>query len=790
MDYMKLLIVESPAKAKTINKYLGNDYKVISSYGHIRALPSEEGAVDTANNFAMRYKVLPKSSKQVDEIVRSAAKASSIMLATDPDREGEAISWHIYELLQQRKVISSTTPVKRVVFHEITKNAVLRAIEEPRDLDLNLVYAQQARQALDYLVGFTLSPVLWRKLPGSKSAGRVQSVALRVICEREAEIEKFRTREYWTIHASCLNPSSQPFKATLTTLDGVRLDKFAITNDKQAEELQTKLSCLQYSVIQVDNKKTSRKPSPPFTTSTMLQEASRKLGFSAKRTAQLAQKLYEGVDLGGETVGLITYMRTDSVTLSPDAVTAARTFISNSFGSEYTPKDGRLYKTKSKNAQEAHEAIRPTNVDLVPDKIKSYLDKDMLRLYELIWKRLVASQMSDAEIDIVTADISDKDRRAVFRAVGSTLTFDGFLKLYHEDSDDVEDEESKVLPRLNKEDDIIVNEIEPKQHFTQPPPRFSEASLVKRMEELGIGRPSTYPTIISILQEREYVKLDKKRFIPESKGRIVSAFLTEFFTKYVEYSFTSELEDELDNVSNGTQSFLEVLQDFWNPFKERTEEVIAFKNQDIIQQLEVSLLSYVFPESVTATAQDHSYRKCPKCNTGELSLKAGKFGSFVGCSNYPECNYTKPLSTSEEITIESNGDHSENMGLPRLLGTDPATQEEINIRKGPYGIYLQRGEGKTAKRASLPKDASLDLITVDYAAKLLSMPLVLGNDPDTGETIKVGIGRFGPYIEKAGKYTSLKQYKPMEVTLDQALQLLAVAVTKEAKTSNYKKKKK
>jgi len=786
---MKLLIVESPAKAKTINKYLGSDYKVISSYGHVRGLPSEDGSVDTANGFAMRYQVLPKSGKQVAEIVKDASKADAIMLATDPDREGEAISWHIYELLRERKAISANTPVKRVVFNEITKKAVIDAVNNPRDLDLNLVYAQQARQALDYLVGFTLSPVLWRKLPGSRSAGRVQSVALRMICDREAEIERFRTQEYWTIHAACLNPASQAFKAFLTTLNGDKLDKFFINNAEQASALQQQLSSLKYSIIQVENKKTTRKPSPPFTTSTMLQEASRKLGFSAKKTAQVAQKLYEGVDLGGETVGLITYMRTDSTNLSADAVLAAKDFIDSSYGSKYVPKVARVYKTKSKNAQEAHEAIRPTNVEFTPEKIKSYLDKDLFNLYELIWKRLVASQMADAEIDIVSADISDPANTAVFRAVGSTIAFDGFLKLYHEDLDDDEEEESRILPPLRKGDDINITEVQPKQHFTQPPPRFSEASLVKRMEELGIGRPSTYPTIISILQEREYVNLDRKRFIPQTKGRIVSSFLTEFFAKYVEYSFTSELEDELDNVSNGTQTFLEVLQDFWSPFKARTEEVISFKNQDIVLQLEQALLNHIFPDSITSAEGDLSYKKCPKCNTGTLGLKTGKFGSFIGCSNYPECNHTKQLSSSDGAPSELIDETADNLGLPKVIGTDPSTQQEISLRKGPYGIYLQRGDGKTAKRAGLPKGMSHDSITMDYAVRLLSMPLVLGNDPSTNEPIKVGIGKFGPYLEKAGKYTSLKQHKPMEVTLEQALEVLAEAASKPAKPkSTYKKK--
>ncbi len=782
---MKVLIVESPAKAKTINQYLGSDYKVISSYGHVRGLPSEEGSVDTEKGFAMHYTVLPKSQKQVAEIVRTASKADSIILATDPDREGEAISWHIYELLKEKKAITDSTPVKRVVFNEITKKAVKAAVESPRDLDLNLVYAQQARQALDYLVGFTLSPVLWRKLPGSRSAGRVQSVALRMICDREAEIEKFISQEFWSVHASCLNCSDNPFKASLTHLDGEKLQKFSINNSEDASQIKDRISKLEYSVVNVENKKTSRKASPPFTTSTMLQEASRKLGFSAKKTAQLAQKLYEGISLDGETVGLITYMRTDSVNLSEEAVFAAKIFISKSFGDAYIPKIAKVYKTKSKNAQEAHEAIRPTNIDLTIEKISPYLDKDLLALYGLIWKRMVASQMADAQIDIVTADISDKGDVAVFRAVGSTIAFDGFLKLYREDIDDSDEEEGKILPQLNKGDSIKILEVEPKQHFTQPPPRFTEASLVKAMEELGIGRPSTYPTIISILQEREYVTLDKKRFMPEPKGRIVSAFLTGFFERYVEYSFTSDLENELDNISNGSQSFVEVLRNFWTPFKLRTEEVISFKTQDIIEKVEEALTAFIFPDSLSASSEDLSYKKCPKCNTGTLSLKTGKFGSFIGCSNYPECNYSKQLANSEKA--ESDPDSQSVGDFPKVIGIDPNTDQEITIRKGPYGIYVQRGEGKGAKRASLPKDISIEKLSLEYAIKLLSMPFVLGLDPDTNEEIKVGIGRFGPYIERAGKYTSLKKHNPTDITLTEALDLLTESANKQPR--KYIKKK-
>ena len=764
---MKLLIVESPSKAKTINQYLGKDFIVISSYGHIRGLPSEEGSVRPDEDFAMTYTIMDRSEKRVSDIIKNVKKCDEVYLATDPDREGEAISWHIIESLKERKALPKGLPIKRVVFHEITKTAVQQAIKNSRDIDTNLVQAQQARQALDYLVGFTLSPVLWRKLPGSRSAGRVQSVALRIICDREEEIEKFVTQEYWSIEG-VFQKSKKTFSATLTNFMGKKLDKFAIPNEKKAKDIVSRLEGLKYSVANIEKKQVSRSPQPPFTTSTLIQEAARKLGFSAKKTSRMAQDLYEGQEVDGKTLGLITYMRTDSVSISAEALAATRDHIENSFGGKYLPKNPKAYKTKTKNAQEAHEAIRPTNIGLTPREAKPYLDSDHFRLYELIWKRLVASQMENALFDQVSIDISSEDNKNTFRASGSTMVFDGFYKLYIEDKDDAENKDEQKLPVLDKDENLKLDKINPEQHFTQPPPRYSEASLVKKMEELGIGRPSTYPTIISILQDREYVRIDKKRFFPESKGRLVIAFLLKFFTRYVEYDFTAKLEDELDDISNGEIEWKQVLRDFWNPFKSKTDEVMEIKKSDVTSQIEENIKDYIFDG---LEKNKEGERKCPDCKTGTLHLKTGKFGAFVGCSNYPTCKYIHKVGTSQGEDEPDGGAGSSN-AFPIILGNDE-NDSEISIRKGPYGIYIQRTKGKDIKRVGLPKGVMIDQVTMEYANNMLSLPRVIGPHPEDGKNVNAGIGRFGPYVEHNKVYKSIKNDDPITITLESALHLLS-----------------
>lgn len=756
---MKLLIVESPSKAKTINSYLGKDFKVISSYGHIRALPSQAGSVDPDQNFKMHYEVIDRSKKNVSLLVADAKKADEVYLATDPDREGEAISWHINEVLKEKKV---KKPTSRVVFYEITKKAVKDAIAKPRNIDEDLVNAQQSRQALDYLVGFTLSPVLWRKLPGSRSAGRVQSVALRVVCDREAEIEKFKSQEYWSVTGD-FSSDKKNFKASLTHFDSEKLTKLDIKDEKQATSIVKACKAEKYSINKIEKKRTKRNPYAPFTTSTMLQEAARKLGFSAKKTSKLAQDLYEGFEIGGELTGLITYMRTDSVSVSKEAIAAARGFIKGEFGEKYLPDAPRMFKTKTKNAQEAHEAIRPTRIDYTPAKIGKALSSDHLKLYELIYKRMVASQMQSAEIDNVAADVVSGNGKITFRATGSTIAFDGFLKLYREGTDDAEEGDEQKLPELSEGKTADLEKLEPKQHFTQPPPRYTEASLVKKMEELGIGRPSTYPTIISILQERDYVRVEKKRFFPESKGRIVNAFLAIYFPKYVEYNFTAHLEDELDEVSNGQMKWDELLGAFWSPFKKRTEEVLEFKNLDIVQEIENELASLIFGDGD---------KTCPTCKTGTLGLKAGKFGAFIGCSKYPDCKHTKQLVAGDGSDDSAAEEGSEQIEFPRKLGENPEGKE-VSIRKGPYGVYVQLGEGKEVKRASLPKGKLAKDVDLAFALELLKLPRVVGQHPETGDNINAGIGRFGPFVEHQRKFKSIKGDDPMTITLEKALEYLA-----------------
>ncbi len=766
---MNIVIVESPAKAKTINKYLGKGFKVLASYGHVRDLPPKDGSVRPDEHFAMSWEVAGKAEKRLKEITEAVKGADHVFLATDPDREGEAISWHIQEVLKHRRALKGVD-VKRVVFNEVTKSAVLDAFRHPRELNRELVEAYLARRALDYLVGFTLSPVLWRKLPGARSAGRVQSVALRLICEREREIEAFKPREYWTIEVEFQTPSGDRFTARLTHLDGKRLDKFDLATEAAARAAADRILAQQsYAVAAIEKKQFRRNPPPPFTTSTLQQEASRKLGFGASRTMRLAQRLYEGVDIFGETVGLITYMRTDGVAMSTEAIEAARRLIDTRYGADYRPGEPRIYKTQAKNAQEAHEAIRPTDMFGLPEKIGGDLEPDQLALYELIWKRAVASQMSAAVIDQVAVDIVSPDRALQFRATGSTVLFDGFLTLYREDQDDAEeDEENRRLPPLKERDALKRGTVDPQQHFTQPPPRYTEASLVKKLEELGIGRPSTYASILQVLQDRNYVRLDKKRFIPEDRGRVVTAFLESFFERYVEYNFTAELENKLDEISDGRVSWQKVLEDFWRDFSAAVMGTKDLSITQVIDALDEELGPHFFPPQ----ADGRDPRLCPGCNAGRLSLKLGKFGAFIGCSNYPECRYTRPLAIEN-----GNGENGSEPVGPRELGADPTTNLPVSVRKGPYGYYVQLGQGDEAekpKRVSLPKGFSPAELTLEQALKLLSLPRQVGVHPTDGKMIVAAIGRFGPYIKHGDEFRSLRgDDDVLTIGINRAVSLLA-----------------
>jgi len=787
---MNVVVVESPAKAKTINKYLGPDYTVLASFGHVRDLPPKDGSVRPAEDFAMSWEVEGKSEARIKAIAQALKSADRLILATDPDREGEAISWHISEELKRRNALGGK-PVERVVFNEITKSAVLDAMKHPREVNRELVDAYLARRALDYLVGFTLSPVLWRKLPGSRSAGRVQSVALRLICEREAEIEVFKAQEYWTIAVVFTTEDGQTFTARLTHLDGRKLEKFDLPDEASARAAAEKIATgAPFKVSSVERKTVKRNPFPSFTTSTLQQEASRKLGFGASHTMRLAQRLYEGVDIGGETVGLITYMRTDSVQLSGEAIAASRRLITADYGDRYLPEKPRFYSTKAKNAQEAHEAIRPTDLFRRPRDIARHLDGDQRRLYELIWKRTVASQMESAELDQVAVDIAGTN--VAFRANGSVLKFDGFLTLYQEDRDDPsEDEEGEGrLPDLRPEQPVTRQETKPEQHFTQPPPRYSEASLVKRLEELGIGRPSTYASILQVLQDRNYVRLDRRRFYPEDRGRLVTAFLTGFFKRYVEYGFTADLEEQLDDISGGRIDWKTVLRQFWNDFSVAIGDTKDLRISEVIDALDADLGRHFFPES-TGGADP---RVCPGCGKGRLSLKLGKFGAFIGCSNYPECRYTRRLG------MDNGNGSAVDMG-PKELGIDPASGLKVSLRQGPYGQYVQLGENiptppkeKRAKgekrpkgekkpqvekppkpkRASLPKGIEANDVDLAKALALLALPRDVGAHPEDGQMITAGIGRFGPYLKHGPVYKSLgKDDDVLTIGLNRAVSLLA-----------------
>ncbi|MGO3517196.1 MAG: type I DNA topoisomerase [Acetobacter cibinongensis] len=770
-----VVVVESPAKAKTINKYLGDGYTVLASFGHVRDLPPKDGSVRPDEGFAMSWQADERGTKQVAAIIKALRGAKTLYLATDPDREGEAISWHVRSMLEEKKVLKGVD-VQRVTFNEITKSAIKHAMAHPRELDFPLIEAYLARRALDYLVGFTLSPVLWRKLPGSKSAGRVQSVALRLICEREAEIEVFQPREYWTVAAALTTPAGAPFTARLTHLNGKKLDQFDLNTADLAEAARKTVEGETLSVSSVERRKVKRNPQPPFTTSTLQQEASRKLGMGAQVTMRTAQQLYEGIELGGETVGLITYMRTDGVQMAQEAINAIRSHIGKQIGPDYVPQQARHYSSKAKNAQEAHEAIRPTDVFRTPSSVAGYLTPDQRRLYELVWKRAVASQMESAALDQVAVDISGPSGQTVLRANGSIITFDGFLRLYTEgrdDSDKATDDDSRMLPPMQERDPLKQEKVEADQHFTQPPPRFSEASLVKKMEEIGIGRPSTYASILTVLRDRNYVMLENRRFIPEARGRLVTAFLVSFFERYVDTKFTASLEELLDDISAGQANWKEVLASFWQHFSQAVADTKDLTITDVLNALDKDLGPFFFPPRPDGSDPRH----CTACGTGRLGLKLGRYGAFIGCSNYPECQFTRRLSADSA----EDGEGSEGLkdGM-RVLGQHPDTGEDITVRQGPWGLYVQQGEpdpnDKKAKpkRASLPKGVEGDKITLETAVGLLSLPRLVGLHPETQEPIEAGLGRFGPYVKMGAIYGSLdKDDDVLTIGLNRAVDALA-----------------
>ena len=744
---MNVVIVESPAKAKTINGYLGKDYEVLASFGHVRDLPAKDGSVDPEKDFAMLWQVDDKAAKRLSDIVRAVKGSTKVILATDPDREGEAISWHVLEVLKDRRVLKDKT-IERVVFNAITKSAVRDAMNHPRDIDQALVDAYLARRALDYLVGFNLSPVLWRKLPGARSAGRVQSVALRLVCAREREIEEFKAREYWTVAALLRTPGNATFTARLVGADGRKITRLDVGTAEEATAFKAALDAARFTVGGVEAKPVKRHPSAPFRTSTLQQDASRKLGFSPARAMQVAQRLYEGVAIKGETTGLITYMRTDGTDMAPEGITSARRVINEVYGARYLPGAPRTYTVKAKNAQEAHEAIRPTDLSRLPRDLAPYLEPEQMKLYELIWKRTLASQMESAELERTTVDVRAEAGGRVLdlRATGQVVRFDGFLTLYG-DADE-EDDEAGRLPAMAAGDALAPERVDADQHFTEPPPRFTEEALIKRMEELGIGRPSTYAATLAVLKDREYVRLDKKRLVPEDKGRLVTAFLESFFNRWVDYDFTAGLEEQLDRVSNHETDWRQVLRDFWREFSAAVGGTKDLRTTEVLDNLNEILGPHIFP----ARADGGSPRACPVCGEGQLSLKIGKFGAFVGCSNYPECKFTRTLATTgEEAASGGAGDRPGQ----RLLGVDPATAAEVTVRDGRFGAYVQLGEGEKPKRSSIPKGVSAGSLDLAAALALLSLPREVAKHPTSGEPVLVGLGRYGPYVQHGKTYANL-----------------------------------
>ena len=749
---MPVVVVESPAKAKTINKYLGSNYTVLASYGHVRDLPAKDGSVDTEQNFEMKWEVGADSKKHVKAIADALAQDNALILATDPDREGEAISWHLEETLRKRKVLKKDTPVSRVVFNAITKSAVTEAMKNPRQVDTPLVEAYLARRALDYLVGFNLSPVLWRKLPGAKSAGRVQSVCLRLIVEREMEIEAFNAREYWSVKAQVDTPRSQDYEARLVMLAGKKLDKYDLENATQAELAVQAIESRDLRVTSVEAKPASRNPSAPFMTSTLQQEASRKFGMGARQTMSAAQRLYEA--------GYITYMRTDGIDMAAEAVTAARDAIKDRYGAAYVPKSPRIYKNKAKNAQEAHECSRPTDMTRDASQLKSS-EADQRKLYDLIWKRTLACQMEAARLERTTVEIGSADGQVGLRASGQVVLFDGFLKIYEEGRDDVVgSDDDKRLPQVMQGEAATKKSVAPDQHFTQPPPRYTEATLVKRMEELGIGRPSTYASIVTTIQDREYVRKDKNRLIPEDKGRIVTIFLLNFFKRYIEYDFTASLENQLDDVSAGQGTYTDVLGPFWRDFSAAISETSELRISEVLDVLDAALAPQLYPPRDDGTDP----RSCPLCGAGQLHLKTSRTGGFVGCGNYPECRYTRPINGDGEASAD------------RMLGQDQG--DDIKLLSGRFGPYIQRGEpteeNKKPPRASLPKGWDPDALDLEKALSLLRLPREVGPHPEDGEIIEAGIGRYGPFVKHGKLYANLKEVEEVfTIGMNHAVEVLA-----------------
>ncbi len=759
---MPVVVVESPAKAKTINKYLGNDYSVFASYGHVRDLPPKDGSVDPQNNFEMLWEVSTDSKKHIKAISDALKKDNTLILATDPDREGEAISWHLEEALRKRRAITGNTQIQRVVFNAITKSAVSEAMKAPREIDSPLVEAYLARRALDYLVGFNLSPVLWRKLPGARSAGRVQSVCLRLIVEREMEIEAFKAQEYWSVHASLKSPRGQVFDARLINLAGDKLDKFDLQNEPQAEIAVAAVQSRDLQIKSVEANAANRNPYAPFMTSTLQQEASRKFGMGARQTMSTAQRLYEA--------GHITYMRTDGIDMAPEAVMATREEINRRYGVNYVPKSPRMYKNKAKNAQEAHECIRPTDVSK-DASIAKISDADQRKLYDLIWKRTISCQMEAAKLERTTIDIASEDQQILLRANGQVIIFDGFLKVYEEGRDDTEKrEDGKSLPKLFENEQLEKLEVRKEQHFTQAPPRYTEATLVKKMEELGIGRPSTYASIVTTIQDRDYVRKEKNRLSPEDKGRIVTIFLLNFFKKYIEYDFTAGLEEKLDIISAGKLEYTNVLKDFWQDFSLAISETSELRITQVLDVLDDALSPQLYPPR----SDGADPRLCPKCKSGKLHLKSSKTGGFVGCGNYPECNFTRPISGD-------NGDNSD-----RTLGEDQG--DVIQLKSGRFGPYIQRGEvsEETPKppRASLPKSWNASDLDLAKALQLLELPREIGKHPEDGEVVEAGIGRYGPFIKHGRLYANLKEVDEVfTIGMNRAVEVLALKASNSGRGS-------
>jgi len=833
MSINKLVIVESPSKAKTIGKYLGNDYKVVSSYGHVRTIPSVSNAVNIQDGFTIEYDIISRTSKHIKEIVSLSKESNEIYLATDPDREGEAISWHIVELLKQKRISLQNKTIHRIVFHEITPKIIKKAIAEPRQINMDLVHAQRSRQILDYLVGFTISPILWRKLPGSRSAGRVQSVALKMIYERETEIEAFKIEEYWKIegHFSLSDVNKSSFYAYLHSINNKKLNKLHFKNKEQVESTMNQIESYSYRVGQVEKKLVKKSPAAPFTTSTLLQEASRKLGFSSKRTSQIAQKLYEGISINSTPVGLITYMRTDSTYISSDVAKSTNSMVGKLYGDKYRNPTVRIYRKKSKNAQEAHEAIRPTNIEITPDSIRDNLTEEQYRLYDLIWKRMVASQMSDVVLQRTTIDVdgfSDHDNSTVsFRCTGSVIEFEGFYRLYKSDADEVLFSDNhntgkkdnimkiaeQILPDCKENDDLSLISLDNSQHFTQPPSRYNEASLIKKMEELGIGRPSTYHSIISILQERNYVELRSKRFFISERGRLVVVFLERFFTEYVEYNFTSNMENDLDRIAQGQLFHVDALEEFWQKFNKKSDLVKDLDTSIILSGIEEELFSYLYGidyKSAVADNKIESIKLCNSCKTGTLQIKNSKYGPFIGCSNYPDCTFTRTLHE------ETDGDVESSQSIwPKLLGQDH-DGIDVFLNKGPYGFYVMRhnkqqdtdiintDKGKNddtttttkkrrrktkkdnVKMISLPKGVSHNDVDLAYATKLLQLPITIGQHPEDSKDIAVAIGIYGPYVKHGSTYASVKRDDFMDIGYDEALAL--IEAKKKKGSGNYRRK--